>query len=240
MRGFSEKWIDYFDRPGPANTRDTLESCGRRAAELGLGSVVIASLRGESARLALEVLGGTGLELVAVTIPPGAFWTVGSLQNEIWNDIPELRTQKESWENEGLERVRMDMDEETEAELTTAGVKVVRGTIPFYGIGTSLTARFGGMNFEQYFTEALRLLSGGTIVCVEAVLMAADAGAVSTEDEVVAAAGTSMGLDTALVVRPSTSLTFLEPGSGLEIREIVAMPRVKPKYSPGGIGEEYR
>ncbi len=240
MQAFSDKWIRYFERPGPANTRDTLECCRRRAVELGLRTVVIASLRGESALLALEVLAGTGFEVVAVTIPPGAFWTVGSMHNDIWDDIPELRAQREAWESEGLGRVRMDMDEDTEARLTAMGVKVVRGTIPFYAIGTSLAARFGGLNFEQYFTEALRLFSGGTIVCVEAALMAADAGAVSIEDEVVAAAGTSMGLDTAMVVRPSTSLTFLEPGSGLEIREVVAMPRAKPKYSPGGMGEEYR
>jgi len=240
MAGSDEKWIRYFERPGPVNTRETLECCRRRAQELGLGTVVIASLRGTSASLALEVFEGTGLDVVAVTIPPGAFWVVDSLKNDIWEDIPEFRAQKEEWEKSGIERVRMDMDEDTAARLTAAGVKVVRGTIPFYGIGTSLTARFKGMNYEQYFTEALRLLSGGTVVCVEVALMAADAGVIEAGSEVVVAAGTSMGLDTALVIRLSTSLTFADPACGLEIREVVAMPREKPKYSPEGVGEEYR
>ena len=70
--------------------------------------------------------------------------------------------------------------------------------------------------------------------------MAADAGAIPADEEVVVAAGTSMGLDTALVIRPSTSLAFADPESGLEIREVIAMPRSKPKYSPEGVGEEYR
>ncbi len=240
MEPANSKWIVYFERPGPANTRDTLDCCRRRAAELGLSTVVVASLRGESARQAVEVFEGTGLRIVAVTIPPGAYWVVDSLTNDLWEDIPEFRAQKEEWVRAGLERVRMDMDEETESFLAGNGVRVVRGTIPFYGIGTSLTARFKGLNYEQYFTEALRLISGGTLVCVEVALMAADAGAIPTDEEVLVAAGTSMGLDTAVVIRPSTSLTFSEPASGLEIKEIVAVPREKPKYSPEGVGEEYR
>jgi len=240
MAATDEKWIRYFERPGPVNTRETLECCRRRAAELGLERVVIASLRGESASLALEVFDGTDLKIVAVTIPPGAFWVVDSLENDIWRDIGEFRAQRAEWKKAGLERVRMDMDEETSSRLAGAGVTVVRGTIPFYGIGTSLSARFKGMNYEQYFTEALRLLSGGTIVCVEVALMAADAGAIPLNEEVVVAAGTSMGLDTALVMRPSTSLTFTDPEVGLEIREVIAIPRAKPKYSPAGVGEEYR
>jgi len=234
------KWVVYFERPGPVNTRDTLECCKERALELGLGTVVIASLRGESAKLAVEIFEGTGLRVIAVTIPPGAYWVVDSLTNDLWKDIPEFRAQREEWLKAGLERVRMDMDEETESFLSSKGVRVVRGTIPFYGIGTSLAARFKGLNYEQYFTEALRLISGGTIVCVEVAIMAADAGAIPADEEVLVAAGTSMGLDTALVMRSSTSLTFADPGSGLEIREIVAIPREKPKYSPEGVGEEYR
>jgi hypothetical protein len=240
METSSEKWICYFERPGPINTRKTLECCKRRADELGLSTVVVASLRGQSASLAVELFEGTGLEVVAVTIPPGAFWAVDSLTNDLWKDIPEFRMQKEEWEKAGLERVRMDMDAETESRLAGAGATVVRGTIPFYGIGTSLTARFKGLNYEQYFTEALRLISGGMIVCVEVAIMAADANAIPVDREVIVAAGTSMGLDTAVVMRPSTSLTFAAPGAGLEIREMIAIPREKPKYSPEGVGEEYR
>ena len=240
MDDLNRKWIYYFDRPGPANTLKTLECCKLRAQELGLKTVVIASLRGDSAGKAVELFRQTDLEVVAVTIPPGAYWVVDSLNNDLWKDIPEFRRQKEEWQKAGLRKARMDMDEEAEKRLASEGVKVVRGTVPFYGIGTSLAARFKGMNFEQHFTEALRLISGGMIVCVEAAIMAADANAITTDKEVVVAAGTSMGLDTAVVIKPSTSLTFADPKAGLEIKEIVAIPREKPKYSPEGAGEEYR
>jgi hypothetical protein len=240
MDNKNKKWIYYFDRPGPINTRKTLECCKERALELGVKTVVIASLRGDSAIMALDVFKGTNLKIIAVTIPPGASWVVNSLNNDLWNDIPEFRKQKEDWEKSGLEKVRMDMDEKVEKQLTDKGVRVVRGTIPFYGIGTSLTARFKGINFEQYFTEALRLISGGMIVCVEVAVMAADANTLNLDDEVLVAAGTSMGLDTAVVIKPSTSLTFADPKAGLEIKEIVAIPREKPKYSPEGVGEEYK
>lgn len=236
----TDKPIRYFERPGPVNTLEALECCKLRALELGIESVVIASLRGKSALAAVEMFEGSGTRIVAVTVPPGAFWVVDSLRNDIWRDIPELKRQLEEWTGAGLEKVRMDMDEECRAKLEEAGASVVRGTIPFYGIGTSLAARFKGMNYEQHFTEALRLVSGGLVVCVEVALMAADCGAIPTDEEVVVAAGTSMGLDTAVVARPSTSLTFCDPTAGFEVREIVAMPRAKPKYSPDGIGEEYR
>ena len=190
--------------------------------------------------MALDVLAGTGLKIIAVTVPPGARWVVDSLNNDIWDDIPELTALRKEWVDAGLSEVRMDMDEETEARLTAAGVKVVRGTIPLYGLGTALSARFKGLNYEQYFTEALRLLSGGLLVCVEVAIMAADANALTLGAEVIVAAGTSMGLDTAAVFRPSTSLAFCDPSEGLEIRELIAMPRAKPRYSPDGIGEEYR
>ncbi len=122
----SEKWVRYFDRPGPANTRETLECCRRRAPELGIKTVVVASLRGASASLAVELFAGSGLKIVAVTIPrehSGSY----SLTNDLWEDIPELRRQKEEWVEAGLERIRMDMDEETESRLEAQGVSVVRG-----------------------------------------------------------------------------------------------------------------
>jgi len=236
----SRKWIQYFERPGPANTEETLRCCGERASELGLDTLVLASLRGKSAEKALEILDGSGLKIVAVTVPPGARWIVDSLNNDIWDDIPELTAFRKEWVDAGLTHIRMDMDEKTEASLTAAGVTIVRGTIPLYGLGTALSASFKGLNYEQYFTEALRLLSGGLLVCVEVAIMAADANVLTLGAEVVVAAGTSMGLDTAGVFRPSTSLAFCDPAEGLEIRELIAMPRAKPKYSPDGIGEEYR
>jgi len=65
------------------------------------------------------------------------------------------------------------------------------------------------------------LLGEGTKVCVEIVIMAADAGLIPVVKDVIAIAGTGRGADTALVVRPANASTFFD----LKIRETIAKPR---------------
>ncbi len=45
----------YFERPGPGNTARTLEIAKQRAEELDIGTVLIASTRGKTGALAVEV-----------------------------------------------------------------------------------------------------------------------------------------------------------------------------------------
>jgi hypothetical protein len=54
----------YFARPGPSNTRATLERAAERAREINLGQVVVASTTGETARLALPLFAGRRLVVV--------------------------------------------------------------------------------------------------------------------------------------------------------------------------------
>ena len=74
-------------------------------------------------------------------------------------------------------------------------------------------------------THTLRLFGEGTKVCVEIALMAADAGLISENKEIIAIAGTGRGADTALVIKPACSARFFD----LEVREIIAKPRNVPK-----------
>jgi hypothetical protein len=53
-------------------------------------------------------------------------------------------------------------------------------------------------------------------------MMAADAGLIPEEKEVIAVAGTAMGADSVLVIRSAASKRFLE----LRVLEILAKPRV--------------
>ena len=70
--------------------------------------------------------------------------------------------------------------------------------------------------------EALRrIVAVGLKVAVECVLIAADQGVVSLDEEVVAAGGTASGADTVCVIRPAHTSSFFD----LQVREIVAMPR---------------
>lgn len=70
----------------------------------------------------------------------------------------------------------------------------------------------------------LKMISSGTAVCVTATLMAPDDGVLSDGEEVVAVAGSWVGLDTALVLRAANSVNLLRVGR-MEIRRIVCKPR---------------
>jgi hypothetical protein len=60
----------------------------------------------------------------------------------------------------------------------------------------------------------------GTKVCVEIALMAADAGLIPVDKDIIAIAGTGKGADTALRIRPANAARFFD----LKIREIIAKP----------------
>jgi hypothetical protein len=55
------------------------------------------------------------------------------------------------------------------------------------------------------------------------VLIAADQGAIGINEEVIAVGGTYSGADTVCVIRPAHTASFFD----LQVREIVAMPRVR-------------
>lgn len=59
----------FFDKPGKANTRQTLKAAYERAGALGLDEVVVATSSGETARLAHEIF--QGFSIAAVTYHAG-------------------------------------------------------------------------------------------------------------------------------------------------------------------------
>ena len=59
-------------------------------------------------------------------------------------------------------------------------------------------------------------------VACEITIMAADAGLVRTDEEVIAIAGTHSGADTAIVVQPSNANRFFN----LRVKEIICKPRL--------------
>jgi hypothetical protein len=58
-------------------------------------------------------------------------------------------------------------------------------------------------------------------VVVEVSMMAADAGLVRTDEEVIAIAGKGRGADTVVVLQPANSQDFFD----LKVKEILCMPR---------------
>jgi hypothetical protein len=73
-------------------------------------------------------------------------------------------------------------------------------------------------------SEALQIFGAGVKAALEVVAIAAEKGLVS--DKTVVVAGSRGGLDTALVVRPSTPAEFSspDPGKRMAVLEILALP----------------
>jgi hypothetical protein len=70
----SRKEIVYFGNPGEINTDSVISVSKKRALELGVRKVLIASDTGRSALKAASVFSKTEIQLVAVTTPPCTTW----------------------------------------------------------------------------------------------------------------------------------------------------------------------
>jgi len=66
-----EKTVLYFEKEGKVNTDATLAIARRRAEELGIHQVVLASTHGYTARRAGEIFKGLEVGIIAVTICAG-------------------------------------------------------------------------------------------------------------------------------------------------------------------------
>jgi len=117
-----------------------------------------------------------------------------------------------------------DMESEYISRLEDLGVEIVSQSHLFSGIEKSLSKSTGGTSRVEIIADTLRKLFGkGLKVAVEVVLMAADSGALSMKDDVIGIGGTAYGADVACVIKPAHSNNFY----GLQIKEIIAMPREK-------------
>jgi len=113
-------------------------------------------------------------------------------------------------------------------KLKEGGAQIVRATDPFYNVGAALE-HHGTPTLATFIRLILRTISSGTAVCVGVTLMATDNGIVKEGEEVVAVAGSWVGLDTALVLQATNSVNFFKKGA-VQIKEIICKPR-NPAYS---------
>jgi hypothetical protein len=187
----------YFDKPGPANTKDAARFAIERAKDLNIGTIVVASTSGQTAQVFSDAMKGSVISLVVVTHVMG-FSKPGE------------------WE----------FSESIAQELRKQGVKIVTGTHALSGLERALSKspKVGGASRTEAIAESLRrVIAVGLKVAVECVLIAADQGAVGIDKEVIAVGGTASGADTVCVIRPAYTASFFD----LQVREIVAMPRVR-------------
>ncbi|KPJ63078.1 MAG: hypothetical protein AMS15_01865 [Planctomycetes bacterium DG_23] len=187
-----EKKIVIFERSGPENTQATLKAARERAEELGIRQIVLATSSGQTALEAAETFSGVDVEIIAVTLS-AARWEVYTAPHE--------------------KKIK---------EAEAKGVKFLTASHGFVGnIGTAIREKFGGLTPSEIIGRTYYTFSQGTKVAAEITLMAADAGLLDMEKELIAIGGTGGGADTALVIKPVYTTHFFD----LNICEVICMPR---------------
>ena len=194
------KEIDYFERSGSGNTGAVIQAVQRAVKELGIEHVVVASDTGETTLKFCEALRGSGVKLISVCEHAGYD---GGDESSI--------------------------AEEGRRNLEGKGIRVLVCAHALSGVGRSITKKFGGISHAEIIAYTLKLFgTDGIKVAVEVSVMAADAGLIPTDREIIAVGGTNSGADSAIVLKAAHMNNFFD----LEVREILAKPRQLRASSP--------
>jgi hypothetical protein len=114
-----------------------------------------------------------------------------------------------------------ELTPQNRAEILENGGGILTATHAFGGVGRAVRRRFNTYQVDEIIAHTLRVFGQGAKVACEIVLMAADAGLISTDEEVISIGGSASGADTALVIKPANTHDFFE----LKVREVLCKPR---------------
>jgi len=201
-----EKKIIYFDKPGSQNTNAIVEAVKKRLRNSRIKYVVVASESGKTALKVAKALKDLNAKIVCISGYAGI-----------------RRTEGRHWP---------DIKDKIREELERLNVKILNETPWIFR--SSIDYQFLGENAPSVIMHKVlsRLMGYGFKTAVEITLLAAEAGAIPVGEEVVAIAGTGWlggGADCAIIIRPSVlpDAWFIDPEKGIEVREIIAIPRIK-------------
>lgn len=201
--------IVYFDKTGEDNTEATLSIAKKRAEELGIKTILLASTRGNTAVKAIDVF--KGMKVIAVG---HAYGFREANKNEFTDE------NMKTFQSKG-------------GILYFAGhamVGLTRRPTPPPAPGTPPAPMAGSiLEIGDVIATTLRMFSQGMKVVVEIGAMAADAGLVRTDEDIIAIGGTGRGADTAVVMRAANSRDLFQT----RIKEILCKP-LFPAQAGGG------
>ncbi len=186
----------YFEKPGgEENTAKTLVLAKTRAKALGIKTIVVASTVGDTAVKAVNAF--KGFKVIIVTHVAG---------------MREPNTQEFTEDNRKI--------------VEKKGGILVTAAHAFGAIHRSLGPTGGppapSSAIGDIVAMTLRNFGQGMKVACEIAAMAADAGLVRTDEEIVSIGGTGRGADTAVVLQPSYTHRFFN----LRVKEIICKPRL--------------
>lgn len=181
-----------FDFPGPGNTDEALRVAKEFAEENQIRDIVVASTTGETALKAFQLFPPDKFNLVVVT---HSYGFVKPGEQEFSREIRE--------------------------KLEREGVKVLTCIHALSGVERAFRNKLGVWMPIDLIARTLRSIMGdGFKVCIEISLMAADAGLIPVDRDIIAIGGTGRGADTAVLLRPSNTSNFLD----LRVRAVLCKP----------------
>lgn len=187
--------VTYFEKAGKHNTEETLKIAKNVADERGIKDIIIASTVGETGVQAADIFPTKNFNLVVVT------HSYGFMKN-----------------------IRQELDDNNRNILEKKNVKILSATHALSGVERAFRS---GLKPPIWFpveliAKTIRSVFGeGIKVCMEISMMAADAGLIDIEKDVICIAGTGRGADTAVILKPAYSSDFLK----MKVREILCKPR---------------
>jgi uncharacterized protein len=148
-----------------------LDIAARRAEDLGIEKILIATCTGKTALKALDYFDLKKHRMIAVSHVTGF-----------------IRPNEQ------------EMPEQVRDDLVAKGFTVLTGAHAFGGIGRGVRNKLNTYQVDEIMAFTLRMLGQGSKVGVEIALMCADAGLVRTDEDVLTLAGSGRGCDTALII----------------------------------------
>lgn len=174
------KDIVYFEKPGPQNTEETIAAAVRRADELSIRYLVVASTSGETAEKLRTAVGERNIKVVCVTYHAGF--------------------------HQGDETMPVERREQLRAQ----GIDVVISSHALSGVERSINNKFGTIGPVELMAHVLRCFGQGVKVAIEVAVMAADAACVPTSEDIISLGGSGRGCDTALVLKAAHQNNFFD------------------------------
>lgn len=115
-----------------------------------------------------------------------------------------------------------ELTPENRQKIEKLGAEIFTGTHAFGGLARAVRTTYSTHILGDFMANTLRMFGQGMKVAIEITMMAADAGLISPEEEVIAIAGTGRGADTAIVVKPANT----HDAFALRVKEIICKPRL--------------
>ena len=183
--------VFYFEKKGSVNTDRTLDIALACCEEKGIRKIVVASSTGKTA-LRLRDKAKPSIEVIGVT------YSAGSKYRE---EVEEFNRNRET--------------------MIKKGIRVVRGLHALSAMEKAFENKYkSGLLPLNIVADTLRMFSQGMKVCVEVAVMAAEAGFVTPDEEVVVVGGSGTGADTAVIMKPAYAAGMFET----KFKAVLCMP----------------